>query len=857
MILPILAGYVAPFKPVANITPFTHRDGFTYLEILEELRTYVNTDLVEFINTNFTNLGDQFETQVNELITNLNSSIDSGLTDKINDAITQINDVVTTGTQELTQQIDDQKTATDSQLATQNTNITNQLIEQNSNVSEQLATQDTKVTNQLNAQNALVAAAFNTVTLESFVQIGEDITNPVTFTTVMQRAVDALNTQYLADGAPRQIDFKDGTYTLAKAGTQNTVNYSIHWKSGVGIHSSSKRGVIFKAAADSTPFFAGYDWGNLKDIHVGAHVLDCSAQTNPTYTTQLKGWFIQGLTDSSFDDIYIKDSWATGFGCDFLVRTTVTGEVSGAGRGIKVLGIDPNTVSGGSGFGIGTGRFETEDFTLDVVTRNCGYHGVFTEKQSSATYYSRGARITVKDTGSYISFKDAGCDGLIATVDSLSAQYAGVAHMGTILSPVAGINGSVVANIRYATTGLMFGNAQGNYTFDVDINSASIAAVSVPTSVDIGSRISLTGRISNNGFGIKILSGTRDLNINDLTCFGNSGNDIALLGAGNAAIGVGITNCDCRSAGIIIEQNLDGEYFIANNRGIATSSVSNLTATSNSPSSITLIWAAPAIAVTDYAIEFRKVGTLEWSTFNHAPSTATTATINALTAQQSYEFRVAPITADGNFSYSNSVIAVPSSPPKFLDTFTSADIDNLNGRYASEGTDPVAWVAATPTSLIGIRSNRATATTFTAAVAGYAYIETNSPDGDVRATLGATRTDTAGLDDSTGIVFRYVDTSNFWRVGVVGAGNHNWKLQKIVAGASTDVGPIGPLVSVGDIVEVRFHGSTIAWRVNGNIISTNVDPDLATATKVGIRGQANVDTVSGYNEFAYYTDAVW
>jgi hypothetical protein len=77
MTTPYINPYLAPYKPLSNITPFTYKDGLTYLEVLEALREYLNTDFVEFVNENFTALGDDFETQVNILITAVNEAIQS------------------------------------------------------------------------------------------------------------------------------------------------------------------------------------------------------------------------------------------------------------------------------------------------------------------------------------------------------------------------------------------------------------------------------------------------------------------------------------------------------------------------------------------------------------------------------------------------------------------------------------------------------------------------------------------------------------------------------------------------------------------------------------------------------------
>ncbi len=78
-----LGTYVAPFKPLNNITPFTYRDGLSYLEVLEDMRDYVNNTLVAYVNDNFNELGDEFETQVNVLITQVNAAIDAVINSSI------------------------------------------------------------------------------------------------------------------------------------------------------------------------------------------------------------------------------------------------------------------------------------------------------------------------------------------------------------------------------------------------------------------------------------------------------------------------------------------------------------------------------------------------------------------------------------------------------------------------------------------------------------------------------------------------------------------------------------------------------------------------------------------------------
>lgn len=103
--------YLAPFKPVNNITPFTYRDGVTYLEILESLSFYVQNTLVDYVNENFTNLGNEFEIEVNRLITDINAALETqseenaeaatALTEYVNGVVETINAGYVTYTAEI------------------------------------------------------------------------------------------------------------------------------------------------------------------------------------------------------------------------------------------------------------------------------------------------------------------------------------------------------------------------------------------------------------------------------------------------------------------------------------------------------------------------------------------------------------------------------------------------------------------------------------------------------------------------------------------------------------------------------------------------------------------------------------
>lgn len=89
MSTPALPEYVAPYKPVPQVTPFTYRDGTTMLKKLDGIVRYINRSIVPFINDNFSELADDFEEQVNILIAAVNAAIDSVINDSV-----EVQDVV-------------------------------------------------------------------------------------------------------------------------------------------------------------------------------------------------------------------------------------------------------------------------------------------------------------------------------------------------------------------------------------------------------------------------------------------------------------------------------------------------------------------------------------------------------------------------------------------------------------------------------------------------------------------------------------------------------------------------------------------------------------------------------------------
>ena len=81
-----------------------------------------------------------------------------------------------------------------------------------------------------------------------------------------------------------------------------------------------------------------------------------------------------------------------------------------------------------------------------------------------------------------------------------------------------------------------------------------------------------------------------------------------------------------------------------------------VTTSSATATTLNLSWSTPAIdggaAISDYTIQYRKVGELSWSRFDHAASTTPFATVSGLESATSYEFRVAAMNSAGTGPWS-------------------------------------------------------------------------------------------------------------------------------------------------------------------------------------------------------------
>lgn len=73
--LPVFGPITFPRFPMNNITPFTYRDGWTFLELIEKMRTYVREVLVPGVDANFAALVASFQDALDQIEVENNATI--------------------------------------------------------------------------------------------------------------------------------------------------------------------------------------------------------------------------------------------------------------------------------------------------------------------------------------------------------------------------------------------------------------------------------------------------------------------------------------------------------------------------------------------------------------------------------------------------------------------------------------------------------------------------------------------------------------------------------------------------------------------------------------------------------------
>ncbi|MEU3679965.1 right-handed parallel beta-helix repeat-containing protein [Streptomyces sp. NPDC048405] len=286
----------------------------------------------------------------------------------------------------------------------------------------------------------------------------------------LQKLVDALGDATAADGRPRTVRVPAGRYAVR--------DRPVLWRSGVSLVGAGRGATCFELSNPGAPtrpvplaWFTTAQHGAGRDRHIAdvtfAHFeIDGLRVETEEYEVLAKGLGLQYVLRGRFTDLYIHDTAATGFGCDFLQDTVVEGVLTErCGRQ------DPGEEMGGAGIGIGVGGWGPVErlAVTDCAARGNGTNGIFLELQQDHWVPPRGIRITACHTeDNRYGISDWGADGLIVTgCTMLGNHVAGfdVSAQGT--TSVGGRGGIVTGCVIDANPGdgIALGNTPGPYGF--------------------------------------------------------------------------------------------------------------------------------------------------------------------------------------------------------------------------------------------------------------------------------------------------------------------------------------------------------------------------------------------------------
>lgn len=259
------------------------------------------------------------------------------------------------------------------------------------------------------------------VPIEDFLLDGEefDYTGTNDMAPIIQRALDTIS----AAVRPVQVVIGDGRVRIGDR-LRLVTN-----RKGIGLRGAGKFRTIFDLDPAVLGLLTGYGDSKanpgtyLENVHVSDFTVDCSRQV-ANDTTSLKAFNLGHLFNSSFQRIMVINSWATAFGCDYLVNVDfVDCDVYNAGRGLHT-----ETVLGsGASFGIGVGAWANESMRFI----NCRSFGAAREgwnlewlsDWSVADFQTKVSVIGCLSDGDSVGLADLGTKGLHVTGGTVIQRF--------------------------------------------------------------------------------------------------------------------------------------------------------------------------------------------------------------------------------------------------------------------------------------------------------------------------------------------------------------------------------------------------------------------------------------------------
>ena len=322
----------------------------------------------------------------------------------------------------------------------------------------------------------------------------------------------------VASGLAAQVIVPAGTYRLD---TQLT------WASGVGLAGAGRLDTVLKPngafSAIRGPLLAANAY--YTSCVFNDFTIDGILQPIETFDFSRKGFYIGRMRDSTWTNVTVGNTHATGFGVDFLQGCKFSDCYAyNCGRGNTT-----DRFSSGAGFGFALGLTEQESIEL-IGCRSSGNrtHGFYLEfsPANGATFNPTGIKLTnCVATGNWIGLFDAGAKG---------CQVNGGEYSANLLAGVlAGQNGaSTQAGLLGVISGALISlNGQTDYTWDEYHGNATKyttgGAVFMETSNGVEYAIRGCTIINNIGAGVASNS-TASLDIDGNVIADNQGGGISV-----------------------------------------------------------------------------------------------------------------------------------------------------------------------------------------------------------------------------------------------------------------------------------------------------------------------------------------
>lgn len=191
---------------------------------------------------------------------------------------------------------------------------------------------------------------------------------------LFQRAWDAVAAQVAFTG-PVQIYVPEGRYRLLRS-------IDVLGKGGVGIAGAGRNDTTLLPCLAASAFYAriatGYDGPDHDDMVFTDFTIDGANQGGSASMTNVKGFYIQRMRRTRFENVTVKNVAATGFGIDFLQDAWfINCYAENCGR---LIAGDSST---GAGFGFATGLYPVESIRMiNCTSRNNRSHGAFLERSA-------------------------------------------------------------------------------------------------------------------------------------------------------------------------------------------------------------------------------------------------------------------------------------------------------------------------------------------------------------------------------------------------------------------------------------------------------------------------------------------